>query len=320
MRSGPFRDGAGPAANDGALPHAIDAGPAPCDRATAAAGRGFREVEKRISVGTLCALLAIRPRTLHHYCVGHLGISPLQWSCGSPGWTRAARTADGGRQCHQHRRCARFHLTRLLLRPLSPRVWRKSERHAAVDVRFGLSSGPRTRAAAGFSCNLIHDAGFAGARIPRVRACFWSFPSRTGFMRAITAWLCNFGKLLPGCRGGPSEAIQPRQADPGRRLSDVERQAPGAAFSAVAVASAAASSPRAGCPGSARKSALKSGPALRRPGHSWPVDRPRWTRAEHPADRAALRHPLSCAQQRSVASYDQLSNHWCYRSAAKMTA
>ena len=36
------------------------------------------EVEERITLGTLCALLAIRPRTLHHYCVGHLGISPLQ--------------------------------------------------------------------------------------------------------------------------------------------------------------------------------------------------------------------------------------------------
>ena len=36
------------------------------------------EVEGRITLGTLCALLAIRPRTLHHYCVGHLGISPLQ--------------------------------------------------------------------------------------------------------------------------------------------------------------------------------------------------------------------------------------------------
>jgi AraC-like DNA-binding protein len=36
------------------------------------------EVEERIALGTLCALLAIRPRTLHHYCVGHLGISPLQ--------------------------------------------------------------------------------------------------------------------------------------------------------------------------------------------------------------------------------------------------
>jgi transcriptional regulator GlxA family with amidase domain len=36
------------------------------------------EDEKRISVGTLCTLLAIRPRTLHHYCVRHLGISPLQ--------------------------------------------------------------------------------------------------------------------------------------------------------------------------------------------------------------------------------------------------
>jgi AraC-like DNA-binding protein len=35
------------------------------------------EVEERITLGTLCALLAIRPRTLHHYCVGQ-GISPLQ--------------------------------------------------------------------------------------------------------------------------------------------------------------------------------------------------------------------------------------------------
>jgi len=36
------------------------------------------EIDKRITVGTLCALLAIRPRTLRHYCVRHLGISPLQ--------------------------------------------------------------------------------------------------------------------------------------------------------------------------------------------------------------------------------------------------
>ena len=36
------------------------------------------EIDKRITVGTLCILLAISPRTLHHYCAGYLGVSPLQ--------------------------------------------------------------------------------------------------------------------------------------------------------------------------------------------------------------------------------------------------
>ena len=39
--------------------------------------------DKRITAGTLCTLLAISPRTLHHYCVQHLRVS---WSCKS-GWT-----------------------------------------------------------------------------------------------------------------------------------------------------------------------------------------------------------------------------------------
>ena len=36
------------------------------------------EIDKRITIGTLCTLLAVRPRTLHHYCVRYLGVSPSQ--------------------------------------------------------------------------------------------------------------------------------------------------------------------------------------------------------------------------------------------------
>ena len=125
--------------------------------------------------------------------------------------------------------------------------------------------------------------GHASPEFGRVFGLF--YPERAS-MRAITAWLCIFGKLLPGCRGGPSEgnpAAPSGSGKDGYPTLNVRRR--GLLSSAEAGASAAASSPRAGCPGSARKSALKSGPALRRPGHSWPVDRPRRTLAEHPADR-----------------------------------
>ena len=36
------------------------------------------DTDRRLTVGLLCAILAISPRTLYHYCTRHLVVSPLQ--------------------------------------------------------------------------------------------------------------------------------------------------------------------------------------------------------------------------------------------------
>ena len=94
-----------------------------------------------------------------------------------------------------------------------------------------LHQRPKGAKARGRNMHCPAMPALRGHASPEFGRVFWSFPARTGFNPAITEWLCNFGKLLPGCRGGPSGGPSGR-AERIREgsLSDVERQAPGAAF------------------------------------------------------------------------------------------
>ena len=78
---------------------------------------------------------------------------------------------------------------------------------------------------------LPSNAGFAGARIPRVRACFLVFSVQNGLQSGHYGVAVQFRQVAAGVSrrpsGGPSgRAERIREG----RLSDVERQAPGAAF------------------------------------------------------------------------------------------
>ena len=129
------------------------------------------EVEERIALGTLCALLAIRPRTLHHYCVGHLGISPLQ----------------------------------LVLRIRLDRV-----RHALLTGEGNVTSMPvrtvsRHSAAspASIAARLVKVRETRCGRGPLPPILRTLNTSRRGLL--LQPDPRNFGKLLPGYRSGPSE-------------------------------------------------------------------------------------------------------------------